>query len=399
MSEWMPTTVGAIADVYDGPHATPEKTPSGPWFLSISSLIDGRLDLQESAHLSEADFKHWTRRVTPQENDVLFSYETRLGEAALMPPGIRACLGRRMALLRARRAVVEPRFLLYAYLAPSFQGTIRERTIHGATVDRIPLVDLPTWPISIPSLPEQRAIASLLGAFDDKIAANDRLCAAHEELLRARFEKLLIDTTPDARNMIRTRDLVEFNPVLGIPTSDDVVYLDMAAVPTSNATVREWAKRPPRSGTRFTNGDTVMARITPCLENGKTAFIDFMEDNEIGIGSTEFIVMRARPGVPEHLPYFLARSLRFRTHAVVNMSGSSGRQRVGADQLADFPLTAPDLSMLSIFGLQAAAAFAHIRSLTCETLSLVKLRDALLPELMSGETRVRNAEKIVQDAT
>ncbi|MHB1613835.1 MAG: restriction endonuclease subunit S domain-containing protein [Actinomycetes bacterium] len=107
-----------LADVYDGPHATPNKTESGPWFLSISSLVNGRLVLAESAHLDEDDFQRWTRRVTPREGDVLFSYETRLGEAALMPAGVRGCLGRRMGLLRPKS--INPRFLLYAYLGPQF---------------------------------------------------------------------------------------------------------------------------------------------------------------------------------------------------------------------------------------------------------------------------------------
>ena len=143
------TCIGNIADVFDGPHATPEKTESGPWFLSISSLQSGRLVLRESAHLSETDFGQWTRRVTPSAGDVLFSYETRLGEAALMPEGIRACLGRRMALLRPRG--VGSRTLLQAFLSPSFQETIRQRTVHGATVDRILLKDLPSWKMDLPS--------------------------------------------------------------------------------------------------------------------------------------------------------------------------------------------------------------------------------------------------------
>ena len=100
------TTVGDASEVFDGPHATPQKTVAGPWFLSISSLQSGRLDLAESAHLGEQDFGQWTRRVTPTAGDVLFSYETRLGEAALMPRHVRACLGRRMALLRPRTHVV-----------------------------------------------------------------------------------------------------------------------------------------------------------------------------------------------------------------------------------------------------------------------------------------------------
>ena len=178
------TTLGTIATVFDGPHATPDKTVAGPWFLSISSLQGGRLVLAESAHLGEQDFTRWTRRVTPTAGDVLFSYETRLGEAALMPVGVRACLGRRMALLRPRIDVVGSRTLLQAYLSV-VQETIRQRAVHGATVDRIPLTELSAWPIAVPERAGQ--LESLLGAIDDIAAQRERenetLAALRETLL------------------------------------------------------------------------------------------------------------------------------------------------------------------------------------------------------------------------
>lgn len=151
------TTIGGIAEIYDGPHATPKKLEQGPYFLSISSLDKGRLELNKSAFLSEDDFKKWTKRVTPQEGDLLFSYETRLGEAALMPAGVRACLGRRMGLLRLNKAKVTPEYALYAYLSPAFQQTIKANTLTGATVDRIALNDLPNFPIRIPPIEEQKS--------------------------------------------------------------------------------------------------------------------------------------------------------------------------------------------------------------------------------------------------
>jgi type I restriction enzyme, S subunit len=253
--------------------------------------------------------------------------------------------------------------------------------------------------INLPSRKGQESIVLLLGALDDKIAANDRIVGTYEDLLGSRFAELRVDVDSDPSSSIATSELVEFNPTLRAPRDSEAVYLDMAAVPTGRATVSEWSRREPRSGTRFTNGDTVMARITPCLENGKTAFIDFMEDGEVGIGSTEFIVMRARPGIPIHLPYFLARSPRFRNNAVQNMIGSSGRQRVGAGQLVDFPLTQPNSEQLSAFSATASMAFGHMRSLTDESRNLSELRDTLLPKLMSGEIRVRDAEKVVEDVT
>lgn len=168
----MTATVNTFAEVFDGPHATPEKTGAGPWFLSISSLQGGRLILAESAHLGEQDFARWTRRVTPKSGDVLFSYETRLGEAALMPDGVRACLGRRMALLRPRVGIVGARTLLQAYLSESFQETVRQRAVHGATVDRIPLTELPEWPMAVPERADQ--LEAILGAMDDVASRRER---------------------------------------------------------------------------------------------------------------------------------------------------------------------------------------------------------------------------------
>ena len=94
------TTVAEVCEVYDGPHATPAKTSSGPIFLGITSLKKGRIDLSETEHISEEDFTRWTRRVTPRAGDVVFSYETKLGEAEIIPEGLRCCLGRRMELMR-----------------------------------------------------------------------------------------------------------------------------------------------------------------------------------------------------------------------------------------------------------------------------------------------------------
>ncbi|MBF0202290.1 MAG: restriction endonuclease subunit S [Desulfamplus sp.] len=196
------TTIGEIAVVFDGPHATPKKTDSGPYFLSISSLEDGKLDLSKSAHLSEEQFIKWTKRVTPEEGDVLFSYETRLGEAALMPPNIKACLGRRMGLLRPDQNKVLPAYLLYAYLSHDFQSTIEQRKNHGCTVDRIALKELPNFPIRIPPLSEQKKIAHTLGSLDDKIELNRQMNATLESMAQALFKSWFVDFDPVIDNAL-----------------------------------------------------------------------------------------------------------------------------------------------------------------------------------------------------
>ncbi|WP_321531817.1 restriction endonuclease subunit S [uncultured Desulfuromonas sp.] len=190
------TTIGAIAEVFDGPHATPKKIDEGPVFLGIASLNNGSLDLSKSEHLSEEDFAKWTKRVTPKAGDVVFSYETRLGDAAIIPEGLRCCLGRRMGLLRPNLNKVLPEYLLYAYLAPDFQSLIIARTIHGSTVDRIALKDLPNFPIQIPPLEEQRSTIDILKSLDDKIELNRQINQTLEQIAQTNFKSWFVDFEP-----------------------------------------------------------------------------------------------------------------------------------------------------------------------------------------------------------
>ena len=195
--DWCEVRLGDIAEIFDGPHATPKKTDSGPVFLGISNLANGRIELSTTQHLSEDDYLTWTRRITPLPGDIVFSYETRLGEAAAIPNGLQCCLGRRMGLLRPRNKSVDPRFLLYAYLGPDFQDTLRSRSVQGSTVDRILLSELGTFPIEIPcDVTEQRAIAHILGTLDDKIELNRRMNQTLEEMARAIYKDWFVDFGP-----------------------------------------------------------------------------------------------------------------------------------------------------------------------------------------------------------
>lgn len=393
MLEMKRTTIGAVGRLFDGPHATPTRRSHGPYFLNIASLKSGRLDLSESDHVSEEDFARWTRRVTPLAGDLLFSYETRLGEAALMPEGVTACLGRRMALLRPDRSIVNPRFLLYFYLSPSFQQVIATNTIHGATVPRIGLATMPAWEIEIPDLATQVSIADALGALDDKIAANDRIIAKARELLAAEFASLQMN---DEAKLVSLSELIELNPKVRKPDVEEPVYLDMKNLPDKSMTVTSWGHRMPRGGARFQNGDTLLARITPCLENGKTGYVDFLANDEVGIGSTEFIVMRPRKGIPTAFPYFLAIDATFREYAIKRMVGTSGRQRLSAGDIASFQVRRPHEYDLARFSEVSDALMGRVKAAVDETRVLAAARDELLPLLMSGKIRVREAEKIVE---
>ncbi len=286
------------------------------------------------------------------------------------------------------------RYLHYILLME--QESVR-RFAHGTTHQTVYFPEAKAFHVCLPERSEQDAIAAVLGALDDKIAVNERIAATYEALLRLGFAELGMADEPDDALAIPLTDLITFNPKLAKPSAEEPIYVDMAALQTNRAGIPAWSRRAPKSGPRFMNGDTLLARITPCLENGKTGYVDFMSEGEIGLGSTEFIVMRSRPGVPSELSYFMARDARFRAHAIRNMVGTSGRQRVSAADASNYLVNKPDPIALRNFGRQASSAFAHMESLETQSRTLAALRDTLLPQLMSGRLRVKDAEKIVED--
>ncbi len=141
------------------------------------------------------------------------------------------------------------------------------------------------------------------------------------------------------------KEAIEVNPSCKLEKGKESVYVAMKHVKPWERKIHEKKRRPfPGSGSVFQNGDVLFARITPCLENGKTAYVDFLENSEIAHGSTEFLVLRAKPEVTDTLyVYYLARSPELRNFAIKRMTGSSGRQRVPADALKRFEFNLPPL--------------------------------------------------------
>lgn len=144
---------------------------------------------------------------------------------------------------------------------------------------------------------------------------------------------------------IKASDFVDFNPRESLPKNTEAKKVAMERLQPFTRDVSGYEIAPFSGGAKFRNGDTIMARITPCLENGKTAQVDFLASGEVGFGSTEFIVMRARPGISDtDFVYYLAISPSFRDIAIQSMVGSSGRQRVQQGVLDTTELFVPPLT-------------------------------------------------------
>lgn len=140
-------------------------------------------------------------------------------------------------------------------------------------------------------------------------------------------------------------DVIEINPYRKLDKGELSPYIPMGNLGEGKRTIQVINYREYKnSGSKFVNGDTLLARITPCLENGKTAFVDKLKVNQVAHGSTEFIVLRGKEGLTDNLfVYYLVRSTKFRNYAIKSMTGSSGRQRVQTSAIENYEIELPSL--------------------------------------------------------
>jgi len=210
----------------------------------------------------------------------------------------------------------------------------------------------------------------------------------------ALFPDALTDTElgeiPEGWDISTLGELIEFNPRRTLKKGIIAPYLDMKNIPETGHIARDVINREMGSGTKFINGDTLLARITPCLENGKTAYVDFLNEGQVGWGSTEYIVMRPKDERPLSLGYTIARIDDFRQKAIQTMTGTSGRQRANAKALADLLWINYPAVLLKEFDKLAGAYLRHAKCNGEEIKSLSVLRDTLLPKLLSGELGARD---------
>ena len=286
--------------------------------------------------------------------------------------------------LRATKEI-EPLFLYYLLS----QDLFFDYVMQGAKGTKMPRGDknqIMQWPVFLPTKSEQRIIASILSALDGKIETNRRINDNLEQQGQALFEEYVMNP-----NMPRTQLLSDYaliNPTRTIAKGRAARCIDMSSLPTKGTFPSDWTFKEYNGGMKFQNGDTIMARITPCLENGKTAYINFLDENEVAFGSTEYIVLSAHEGFCSELLYFLARYDDFVSYAVSHMNGSSGRQRVSGNDIANYVMPEITNETMDVISEKLHGIMEVIKNNSLESRRLAEIRDTLLPRLMSGELKL-----------
>lgn len=428
--EWTTMTLReANVTLIDCDHRTPPAADNGYPYIAIPQLRGGRIDLSHARRISRYHYLEWTRKAKPSANDVILSRRCNPGETAVVPVDLECALGQNLVLLRADGTKVYPPFLRWLVRSTEWWEQINKSINVGAVFDSLKCADIPNFELGIPPLTEQHAIAHILGTLDDKIELNRRMNETLEAMARALFKSWFVDFDPvrakaEGRDPCLSKHItdlfpdsfedselgeipsgwvvmpfpeaIEVNPSRSLRKGEIAPYLDMANMPTRGHFPDKVIERPYGSGMRFTNGDTLVARITPCLENGKTAFVDFLDEGQVGWGSTEYLVLSPKPPLSKEFAYCLARSDAFREFAIQSMTGSSGRQRVPAESLSHYFIAMPSEKLAQNFGLFVRPLFARMSNAAIESRKLAALRDSLMPRLISGDIRVKDVDHFMQ---
>ncbi len=271
-----------------------------------------------------------------------------------------------------------------------FQNMDLNSYITGAVQPKLNKANLLSISIYLPEDEnEQKAIASVLSSLDDKIDLLHRQNKTLEALAETLFRQWFVEEAEEGWETGKLGDIADINPTYQLKKGDTSSYLEMSNVSTSTFNPEGWYKREFSSGMKFKNGDTLIARITPCLENGKTCYVTFLDEKEIGWGSTEYIVIRMKKPFHPFISYIMAKDTDFRDFAVSSMSGSSGRQRAQADVIKEYNIIIPPLAIIEALNLQLSGITPKLEKNANQIRILEKLRDTLLPKLMSGEVRVK----------
>jgi type I restriction enzyme S subunit len=388
------------AGTFDCPHSTPVLTNEGPLVVRSQDVRSGVFRTEAAGRVSEETYVERIARAEPQYGDLIYSREgTYFGIAAEVPPKVRVCLGQRMVLLRPKDEQVHFRFLRYWLNSPVMASHIHGFR-DGTVAERLNMPIIRGLPILLPPLSEQRAIASVLGALDDKIELNRRMNETLEALAQTRFKSWFVDATESAlpkgwRNATIS-ELCEINSwTLGKGDElDRIEYVEISEVMRGNiANIQayERGEEPSRARRRLRHGDTVLSTVRP----DRGAYFLCLNPSANLIGSTGFAVL-----TPTKAPWSFIHAAMTQPDIfeyLGQQADGGAYPAVRPEIIGALEVALPDKpEVLESFHRACAPLYERAELNRTESRTLAALRDALLPKLLSGELRVPTAAQLTE---
>ena len=387
--------------ITDGDHQSLPLAEDGIPFIVIADInSNNRIDFSNARYVPLDYYEKLDEKRKPQKGDVLLTVKGSFGIPVYVADDTPFVFQRDIAILKCNEKI-NPRFLYY-YMKNREFYLYTDSIAIGAAQRAITLKALKNTIIRLPPLDTQAGIVNLLSAYDDLIENNQKQIKLLEEAAQRLYKEWfvdlrfpghentpIVDGVPEGWSSCKLSDVISFKPKVKLTKERMKQFVPMQALSTNSMVLdtSQFTATASNSGSKFQNGDTLLARITPCLENGKTAFVTGIESDEGAVGSTEFIVMRSKELNP-YMVYLLARTDDFRQAAINSMTGSDGRQRAQVDKLEVLPYLKPTRNVIDSFAHIAEPMFKQIDVKRRQIQHLTEARDMLLPKLMNGEIEV-----------
>jgi type I restriction enzyme, S subunit len=397
-----------INSIVDCEHKTAPNAPPGREFaysIGTPNIRDGRILLETAKRVDKRTYEEWTVRSIPQEGDLILAREAPVGEVGYVGSGMRVCLGQRTVLIRPDQGKVNPRFLHYVLRSPSVQEVILAKST-GSTVAHLNVQDIRTLSVpKPPGRPRQDAVAALLGALDDKIELNSEITRTSLSLGDAHYIERITMTTCSNYSLGYLADSgkIEFGD--GYRTKVDeygqpgVPILRTAEVLNGRieSALEDFISDHYRSaiGAKLSRAGDVI--LTTKGTVGRVAILT-SADREYAY-SPQLCFFRIGPdaGFTRHYFYFWLRSREFWRQAKSMKSQTDMADYLSLRDIRMLTIAAPEGKSSRLSMEPFGALLTGISARHQESLALAELRDTLLPKLLSGELRIRDAEKVVED--
>ncbi len=390
--------------VLDCEHKTPPDAGYGHPYIAIPNLVDGTLVLTNVRRITDEHLRAWTRRTRPRAGDIIVTRRARVGDTAVLPDGLDCAIGQNLVILRSDGRDVDQCFLRYATRGPLWGSEVNRLRNVGAVFDSLNVRDIARIRIPIPRLADQRAIAAILGALDDKIDSNRRLTALLEqtaaELFRARFVDFVGVEEFEEREIgriprgWRVRTVGEVLKVVGgsTPSTKEPRYWEAGIHCWATPKDLSGARSPALLDTERHITEEGIAQISSRLLPKRTVLLS----SRAPVGYTAmtfvesavnqgFIAIPPSDGIPNEFVLFW---LREHLGLIKGHAGGTTFAEISKRAFRPLPMVIPPRPLLAEFEQAAGPMLDLIAAKDRETEVLAAIRDALLPKLISGEIRV-----------
>lgn len=395
-SEWNHSTINDVCVlVTDGSHSSPKSVNDGKYMVSVKDFTDYGFDFASCRMISNDDYETLKRNgCVPQINDILIGKDgARFFEDIIIyRQREKPALLSSIAILRCDKSKILPDFLYYVLRTPSFRQDVKDNYGSGSAIPRIILKDFKRMMVSYPSLEKQQAIISVLTAIDSKIQANteinDNLEQQAQAIYHERFETVSPNDLPSEWRIVTLGEVATISNKSFNPLKEPEILLEHYSIPAFDEArfpVFELSTSIKSNKFIIDASCFMISKLNPTTKRVWKPYC--LTGN--AVCSTEFIVYKAKDKTITDFLYSVIDSNSFSDFMCSHVTGSTGsRQRTTPSDTLSYELILPSEDELAEFQSLVSPMYAQIRINAIENDRLKRLRDSLLPKLMSGEIDV-----------